>query len=149
MRTKILLTIFAFGILAGCGKDKYTTKPQLVYKKVNTKVLNRNQSLTFTLEVTDLEGDLQDTIWVQKIVKNCSQSNLAPSRYPMPDMPKLKNLKGEIQVCYSYGLNLQCPAILEPQCRNRNDSAVYRFWIKDKEKNVSDIAESEEVVLVK
>src|SRR3954463_8583255 len=137
MSTKILLTIFALGVLLGCSKDKYTSKPQLTYKKENTKVLNRNQSITFTLEVTDAEGDIQDTIWVQEVVKNCSASG-GTFTYLMPAFPATKNLSGEIQVCYSYGINLDCPAIKEPQCRNRNDSAVYRFWLKDKAKNVSD-----------
>lgn len=78
MSTKILLTLIAFCILVGCTKDKYTTKPQLKYKGVNTKVLNRNQTLTFTLEVTDLEGDIQDTIWVEEVVRNCATGGCIP-----------------------------------------------------------------------
>jgi hypothetical protein len=147
MSTKILLTIIAFGFLAGCSKDKYATKPSLKFKKVSTNVLSRNQSITFTLEVTDAEGDLQDSIWVQEVVKNCALGGIT-SRYPMPEMPVLKNLSGDIQICYSYGINLDCPAIREPQCRNRNDSATFRFWIKDKAKNVSDTVTSSQVVIL-
>jgi hypothetical protein len=147
MRTKILVTILALGVLAGCSKDKYNSKPTLIYKNVNTNVLNRNQSLTFTLQVTDKEGDIQDTIWVQEVVKNCSLSG-GTSFYVMPDFPATKNLKGDIQICYSYGINLDCPAIREPQCRNRNDSAVYKFWLKDKEKNISDTVTSPQIVIL-
>ncbi|MGI8637469.1 MAG: hypothetical protein ACR2KZ_18895 [Segetibacter sp.] len=149
MSTKILLTIVAFGFLAGCSKDNFTSKPQLKFKSVNTNVLSRNQSITFTLEVTDAEGDLQDTIWVQEIVKNCSLAGSGgTARYPMPPFSAVKNLKGDIQVCYSYGVNLGCPAIIEPKCRNRNDTARYRFWIQDKAKNVSDTVSSSEVVIL-
>ncbi len=72
MKTKILLCIFAIGFIAGCNKDKYTTKPQLKYKNVNTRDLKRNEFLTFTLEVTDAEGDIQDSIFIQKVSPRCT-----------------------------------------------------------------------------
>ncbi|MCW3106015.1 MAG: hypothetical protein JWQ09_521 [Segetibacter sp.] len=147
MNTKILLTIIALGFLAACSKDKYTSKPQLKFKSVNTKVLSRGQQITFTLEVTDAEGDLQDTIWVQESVKNCSQSG-GTAPYRMPDFAATKNLKGDIQICYSYGINLGCPDIFEPKCNGRNDSAIYRFWLQDKAKNKSDTAKSDEIVIL-
>lgn len=147
MRTKILLSVIAFCFLVACSKDKFTSKPQLKYKSVNTKVLNRNQTLSFTLEVTDLEGDLQDSLWVQEVVRNCPAGG-GISHYKMPDFTAVKNLKGEIEVCYSYGINLGCPSIVEPRCPGRNDSATYRFWIQDKARNISDTITSEEVVLI-
>ena len=147
MNTKILVTLFAFCFFTGCSKDKYATKPQLKYKSVNTNVLNRNQTVTFTLEVTDAEGDLQDSIWVQEVVKNCPTGG-GTTHYKMPEFTAVKNLKGDIQVCYSYGINLNCPDIFEPKCIGRNDSATFKFWIQDKEKNVSDTVSSEEVVIV-
>lgn len=71
------------------------------------------------------------------------------SPYKMPDnFTSVKNLKGEIQICYSYGINLGCPGIIEPRCIGRNDSATYRFWIQDKAKNVSDTISSEEIVVI-
>ena len=147
MSTKILVTLIAFCFLVACTKDKYTTKPQLKYKSVNTRVLNRNQTLTFSLEVTDLQGDLQDSLWIQEIVRNCPAGG-GTSRYKIPDFTAVKNFKGDVEICYSYGLNLGCPAIIEPRCQNRNDSATYRFWIQDKAKNTSDTITSDEVVIV-
>lgn len=146
MPTKILLTLVAFCFLAACGKDKYTTKPQLKYKSVNTRQLNRNQTLTFTLEVTDAQGDLQDTIWVQEVVRNCSNGGFI-SYYKMPQFTGTKDFKGEINVCYSYGVNLGCP-IIQPTCGNKNDSASFKFWIQDKARNRSDTITSDEVVIV-
>jgi hypothetical protein len=147
MSAKILLTIIAFGFLIGCSKDSFTTKPQLKFKKVNTNVLKRGESMTFTLEVTDAEGDIQDTIWVQEVVKNCSSGG-GKAPYRMPDFPATKNLRGDIQVCYSYGINLECPDIFEPKCPTRNDTATYRFWIQDKARNVSDTVSSDRVVIL-
>lgn len=146
MSTKILVTLIAFFFLAGCSKDKYTTKPQLKYKAVNTTVLNRNETLTFILEVTDAEGDLQDSLWVQKVVKNCTGAGFT-AKYKMPDFTSIKNLKGEINVCYAYGINLGCP-IIQPGCPNKNDSATFKFWIKDKANNTSDTISAEEVVIL-
>ncbi|MDQ6815092.1 MAG: hypothetical protein M3040_15255 [Bacteroidota bacterium] len=150
MSTKILVTILAFSVLAGCSKDKFTSKPQLTYKKVNTKFLSNNETLTFTLGVTDLEGDVQDSLWVQEIVKGCSSSNSGfTSKYKMPDFNATKNLQGDIEICYAYGLNLGCPAIVHSGCVNRNDTATFRFWMQDKAKNKSDTIVSDQVVISK
>ena len=149
MSTKILLAIIAFGILAGCSKDKYTSKPQLTYKKVNTKFLSNNETITFTLGVTDAEGDLQDSMWVQEIVKGCSGGGFI-SKYKMPDFTPTTNLQGDIQVCYSYGLNLDCPPITHSTCVNKNDTATFRFWIQDKAKNKSDtLVVPDQIILAK
>ncbi len=102
--------------------------------------------MTFTLEVTDSEGDVQDTIWVQEVVRNCTGAGFT-SPYRMPNFTSVKNLKGEINVCYAYGVNLGCP-IIQPTCTNKNDSATFKFWIQDKEKNTSDTISTEEVVII-
>lgn len=146
MSTKILVTLIAFCFLSGCSKDNYTTKPQLKYKGVNTRVLNRNQTLTFTLEVTDSEGDLQDSLWVQKVGRSCAGSDFI-TKYKMPEFTSIKDFKGEINICYAYGVNLGCP-IIQPACANRNDSATFKFWIQDKAKNTSDTISTEEVVII-
>ena len=147
MNTKILLTLIAVGFLISCNKNKYTTRPQLKYKSVNTRVLSRNQQLTFTLEATDAEGDLQDSIWVQEVVKNCSSGG-GTTKYKMPDFAATKDLKGDIVICYAYGINLGCPDIIEPRCSGRNDSATYKFWIKDNANHVSDTVTSDQVVVL-
>lgn len=148
MSTKILLTVVVLGLLTACAKDKYTSKPQLTYKKVNTKFLSNNETLTFTLGVTDAEGDLQDTIWVQEVVKGCSGGGFT-GPYKMPQFAATKNLQGDIQVCYAYGLNLGCPPITHSSCVNRNDTATFKFWIQDVAKNKSDTISSEQIVISK
>jgi hypothetical protein len=148
MTTKILITIIALSFLAGCSKDKYTTKPQLKYKGVNTNFVERNQQLRFTIEVTDAEGDIQDSIWVQEIVRNCGSGGFT-SHYKMPNVTAVKDLKGDVEVCYAYGLNQGCPIITHSNCVTKNDTTTFRFWIQDKAKNVSDTITSEEVVIAK
>lgn len=148
MSTKILVTIIVLGLLAACSKDKYTSKPQLKYKKVNTTFLTAGQTLTFTLGVTDAEGDIQDTIWVQEIVKGCGGAGFT-APYRIPDFTATKDLSGDIQVCYALGTNLGCPVITHSICVNRNDTATFKFWMQDKAKNKSDTITSEQVVISK
>ncbi len=144
MKTKILLYILVLGSIAGCDKDKYTTKPQLKYKDVNTRVLNRNQFLRFNLEVTNAEGDIQDSIFIQKVSPRCAGFTV---KYKIPDFTGTKNLKADLEICYGYGNGLGCP-IIQPQCFNgRNDTSTFRFWVKDKGNNVSDTVISDAVVI--
>ncbi|MDB5191622.1 MAG: hypothetical protein JWQ96_1185 [Segetibacter sp.] len=148
MTTKILFSFFVMVVLAACNKDEYQSKPQLTVKSINTKTLSPNQTLRFTLEVTDAEGDIQDTIWVSEVVRNCSQSGFA-AKYPVPTFTGTKNFKAEIDVCFSYCSQCECPIITGPRCLNRNDSAVFRFALKDKAGNISDTISSETVVITR
>ena len=141
MRYKILISIFVL-FLFSCKKDKYTTAPQLKYKSVNTKTLQRGETLQITLSFTDAEGDLTDSMTVQKIVKACpDRSNSSFTQlYKIPTFPTSKNQSGNIVVTYSYN-------DINPIC-NRNDTAVFKFVLKDQAKNKSDTAVSDPIVII-
>ncbi|HEX8358413.1 MAG TPA: hypothetical protein VF610_13410, partial [Segetibacter sp.] len=100
------------------------------------------------------EGDLQDSLWVEEVVRNCPSNPNGTgggfkSKYKMPNFNAVKNFKGEIEICYFYGTGPDCPPIKDAgSCQGRNDSATFRFWIQDKAKNVSDTISSEEVVVL-
>lgn len=153
MKIKILLTLFIVSILAGCTKDKFQTKPQLSFKKFNTTVLQQRQILVITLQVTDAEGDIQDSIYIEKINPRCPASFIR-ERHAMPNFTATKNLNAEIEITYAYNntdpINngQPYPQLFGPQC-NRNDTATFRFWLKDKEKNVSDTLVSDPLVIVR
>jgi hypothetical protein len=148
MKTKILVSLMMIVVFAACTKDKYTTRPQIKFKKQSTSTLNHNDVVTFTMEVTDAEGDLQDTMWIQKVEPKCGGSNFT-AKYKMPDFTAIKNIKADVDVCFAYGNNLGCPVISGPACPNRNDTATFRFWIKDKGGNISDTATSSTIVILK
>lgn len=148
MTTKILLTLALGFLFTACGKDKYTTKPQLRLNAVSTTELNPSETIVFEINVTDAEGDIQDSIWVQKVVPNCPNSGFT-ARYAMPSFTEIKNLDGDIQVCYGYGINLGCPPITGPFCPNRNDTATFRFWLRDKDQNTSDTIETQPIVITR
>jgi hypothetical protein len=140
MRKTVLFSIFIL-LLAGCGKDKFNTTPSLKYRSVNTNIIGRNQGdLIFTLSFTDAEGDLTDTITVVKFEPNCVNSRFT-APYALPQFPTTKNQKGDLIVTFNYN-------DISPKCFPRNDTAVFKFVLKDKAQNKSDTATSEPIVII-
>lgn len=146
MRNTILIAVISLAI-AGCSKDKFSSTPQLTFKSVNTNELRRNESIQFKLGFTDLEGDLQDSIYVEKIAINCVASGYK-TYYRLPAFPKVKNSEGEIMLSYTYGTGGPFLPIGEPFCGD-NDTCYFRFMLQDEAKNRSDTIQSDMIVLIK
>jgi hypothetical protein len=139
MRYTVLFSILLFAILTGCKKDKFESTPSLKFKSVNTRVLQNGQAIQFTLSFTDAEGDLNDSLYIEKIEPTCFNSNFT-DHYDIPKFPTSKNEKGDILVTFDY-------AYISPQCQ-RNDTAVFRFAIKDKANHMSDTVSSPPIIIV-
>jgi hypothetical protein len=145
MRNTILIAVISL-LIIGCSKDKFTTKPQLKFKSVNTNVLDVDQIIRFTLSFTDAEGDV-DSIFIRKITPNCASTIFKDDR-SLPIDFKVTNGK-EADFIVSYGHRVQnFPAVGDPLC-NFNDTCTFRFVIMDKAKNLSDTVYSETVVIIK
>jgi hypothetical protein len=56
-----VLTVLVLLALA-CNKDKFQTKPTISIKSMNTEFVPLNGTLVITLECTDKEGDVQDSV---------------------------------------------------------------------------------------
>lgn len=141
MRNTILFSIFVLFLIA-CNKNKYTTAPQLKYKSANTKQLHRGETLRMTLTFTDAEGDLTDKIFIQKIVKPCAadpSGGFIDSSHVLPFFPTTKDQAGELLITYTYNE-------LNPLC-NRNDTAIFKFVLRDKALNKSDTAVSDPIII--
>ena len=141
MRNTFLISIFVL-FLYSCNKNKYTTAPQLKYKSVNTKSLHPGETLQFTLSFTDAEGDLTDKIFVQKIVRPCPTSpagGFIDSSNTLPLFPTGKDQSGDLLITYNY-------ISLNPLC-NRNDTAIFKFVLRDKAQHLSDTAVSDAIVI--
>lgn len=146
MRNTILIAVVSL-IFLGCTKDKYSTTPQLTYKSVNTDRLRPNQVIQFSLSFTDAEGDVIDTMYVQKVSLNCSASNFF-ERVPIPNFVTNKNLKSDISVSYANGINNPPFTTVASRC-SFNDTCYFRFMLKDKANNKSDTVRSETIVIYK
>jgi hypothetical protein len=145
-----LVVLFAF---VSCNKDKFNTKPTLKFKGTNKTSYTRGDRIQLSLEATDKEGDLSDSLFIFKINRNC-QGIPSTSRdtlrlfYKMPAFPTNTNLTIPIEVNFGYQVQPDNLAI-SSFCSNRNDSCRFRFVIKDKAKNVSDTVDSPELVLIR
>lgn len=144
MRYTIIFSIFLL-LFAGCKKDKFDTIPSLKYESQNTTNVVPGSQVTFTLSFTDAEGDLTDSIIVDKIVDNCPLGNFTQP-YPLPTFPTSKNQKGEIVVTLLYnvsGIN----TIGSPRCPPQNDTAVFKFVLKDQAQHRSDTVSSPKIII--
>lgn len=139
MRYTVLFSILLFAILTGCSKDKFESTPSLKFKSVSSKVIPPGFNIQFTLSFTDAEGDLNDSLYIEKIEPTCVNSNFT-DYYNIPSFPVSKNEQGDIIVDFRY-------IDISPQCQ-RNDTAVFRFAIKDKAGHVSDTASSPPIIII-
>ena len=144
MRYTILFSIILFLLCVGCNKDKFQTTPSLKFVKTNTTQLQNQQLIEFTLSFTDAEGDLTDSIFVQEIVPGCPGSNLQ-GLFPLPLFPTSKNQKGDIKITFGYNVNGYTS--VSPQCPPLNDTATFRFALKDKAQHVSDTVSSPVIII--
>lgn len=147
-----VLAIFSLLLMAslgaGCKKDNFTTKPQLKFLNAKNYTVPFGGFLEFSIEFTDKEGDLSDSIFVQKLVPDCPGSNFT-SGYPMPVFPESANLKGEARIVFTHGVVVDGYAPIGGPTCGRDDIATFRFWIKDKAKNVSDTITSDRPITLK
>ncbi len=141
MRYAVLFSIFLFVFLSACKKDKFSTTPTLKFKSVNTTILQQGGNILFTLSFTDAEGDLSDSLFISKIEPNCVNSNFSNAKYPLPPFPSGKNQSGDILITFSYN-------DVSPKCFPRNDTAIFKFLLKDKAQNKSDTISSPPIIIV-
>lgn len=136
-------------LVLGCTKDKFTTKPQLKYKSVNTKTVSGSQELRISLTLTDKEGDYTQFLGVKKTVKGCSLSNfIDSSKFFIPgDFINSKELEGEVVVILDNSTRGSNACSL-PGGATRPDTTVYSFWTRDKAGNVSDTAFTPEIIIL-
>jgi hypothetical protein len=145
-----LLILTAITLIAlSCNKDTYTTRPKLTFKSVNGSSFSVNQTILFNIEFTDKEGDLQDSVWIQKITRTTGCNNFA-DRLKIPEFVATSNLKGTLEIGYAVGFNSAAGYPILPQCPiGKNDTCYFKFWARDKQKNVSDTVVSPTIVILK
>ena len=146
MRNTILIAVVCF-IFSGCKKENYSSTPQLKYESVNTSELAPDQIIKFSLSFTDAEGDVIDTMYVEKVSLNCPASDFS-ERDPIPNFPTNKNLKGNLLISYSNGINNTGYTTVASRC-DYNDSCYFRFMMKDRANNKSDTVNSGIIVIYK
>jgi len=142
MKTLLLfavLILFGFG---SCNKDKFQTIPQLKFKSKNTDLVPQNGSLRITLEYTDKEGDVDDSLLVVRERLNRRGPLILPaSPYSIPSFTDTDKGEFEITLSYQFGLIFGIPALRIPgsnPAQNEPDTLTLKFVARDKAGNKSD-----------
>ena len=151
---KSIISISALFILIfACNKDKFETKPRLTVKSVSDKLIPFNGSIDVTLEFTDKEGDVNDSIFVIRERINRRGPLVRPaSPYKIPAFPN--TTKGEFLVSleYSRGLTFGISPIRilgSNPARNEPDTMNLKFVAKDQAGNKSDTATVGNVIIIR
>lgn len=132
-----------------CQKDRFTTKPQLKFIKASSYDVQKGQALKLDLELTDAEGDVQDTLFIRREVKNYGAVNQTFTYMLSSSVPTQHNLKATVQVCFTINeLVGECPVYSAASPQNR-DTTTFKFWIRDKAGNFSDTVSTDKEVVIK
>jgi hypothetical protein len=117
---------------------------------VNSNVLYQGNVVTFQLNFTDKEGDIQDTLWVEKVSRTCPTTPGVQfiSKNKVPNFTATSNLDGKLEISFVYNANVPGLSSIIG-CSNKNDTSYFRFWLKDKANNRSDTIASPDIILVK
>ena len=144
----ICILIVAVGFFA-CTKSKFTTKPQLKFKSVNSKDISGSQILEFKLRLTDKEGDFSNFFVVRKTVAKCPNSGFTDSsgKFSIPtDFINTRRSEGEVIVTLNQ-IDRVSNACFAPGGGVKIDTAIFSFWTKDQAGNYSDTAFSDAIII--
>jgi hypothetical protein len=152
MKLKLLIVaLLIFGYIS-CSKDSFNTNPKLEFLSVNATVVPQQSVLSFHLQCTDKEGDVIDTIWIQRVskVSGCESLSRIDS-FAIPNFDPPKNVKAEFVFTYNYASqtppNLGACSIGGGQ--SATDTSYFRFWMRDQAKHYSDTVQSPDIALLK
>lgn len=140
MRYSLLFTI-AILFFTACKKDKYTTVPQISFKKLshNAVDLSINSATPIvTINVTDAEGDLgfidgKDTAFIY--MKNMLTNDFDSVPFPNLLTAAKSNFKADVDVTITKVL--KCKS--RPGFPLHTDTLYFQFYVKDFAKNKSNV----------
>lgn len=133
--------LFAMG---GCGKEETGDTPLLKLEDVNTLGVPRNSLLRFTFSFNS--GFPADSLYIQKIVPDCPDTEFDVF-INVPEYPS-SSKKGSIEVTFVNGFSDQYTDLRSPLC-GEDDTATFRFVLRDTEGNISDTVVSPQIVIFK
>lgn len=153
MKSKLLLILLAVVIVTGCNKDKLDTVPKLKLKSISNSVVPVNGSVRILLEFADKEGDLTNSIFVQKIRTNKTVVPTTRDSFSlkMPSFPA--NSRGEITIDLNYQEILS--AINPPTIPGSNppakqpDTLLVKLAVRDNAAHVSDTITTPQLVIIR
>ena len=145
-----LLSIFII-IAVACNKDKFLTKPTIKIKSLNTEFVPLNGSLIITLECTDKEGDVQDSVI---IIKRRLNRRVVPTlrdtlRYKFPDFPNTPRTEVKATLDYQTILSAINPPIIPGSSppQKELDTLILKMAVRDRAGHISDTITSKQIIV--
>ncbi len=153
MKFRVIIAAVLVFTLIACNKDKFQTKPTISIKSINTEVVPQNGTFIITLECTDKEGDVEDSlILIKKRLNRRVVTTVRDTlRFKIPTFPA--NSRTEIQAVLDYQNILS--ALNPPNIPGSNplqrevDTLVLRMAVRDKAGNTSDTVESRQIYVIR
>jgi hypothetical protein len=146
MKFSLVVVALCGLFLIACDKDKFQTKPTISLKSNTGTYIPLNAGFQFTLEATDKEGDVQDSVI---IIKRRLNKRVVPTlrdtiRYPFPEFPKTTKIEVDVYLDYQTIISALNPPVIPgsnpPQ--REPDTLVLRLAVRDRAGNTSDTIES-------
>lgn len=150
--TRILVVILCVAVFVACSKDKAETRPSLKVRSTNGDIIPAQGVLLVEFDFTDKEGDVNNSLFVQKIRTNKITTATIRDTFSLlvPEFPK--NTKGIIQAELKHADHL-ASAITPPRDpitnKNQHDTLMLRFVLRDRAGNVSDTVAIGPVVVLR
>jgi hypothetical protein len=137
----IVSLVFSAFFAVSCNKDKFTTKPQLKLKSINTDTVFVNTLFQMDISFTDQEGDI-DSVTIRKVFTNKNRVPTNDRRKVNEEVPPVTR-SGNIIISYYHGSDpgQQFPAIGDP-IGIGDDLVIYKIVAKDAAGNISDTLET-------
>jgi hypothetical protein len=162
MKAKVLIVFIAALVIVSCGKDVYTTSPHLTFTSVNGSVFPNGALIQFKLNVTDKQGDIQDSIFMQRItfvpacIGNDSTGNdtaVKGNGFQMPQFTGNPDINASITLTFTNATSDGVDGSISPCTEGTSgeqikDSCYFKFWMKDNAGNISDTVSSPTIVLL-
>jgi hypothetical protein len=130
-------------MLVSCGKSKFTTKPQITIKSINS-VVEPGGELDAIIDYTSKKGDLGQGTFVA-IRQRLNQIPLPPNTGntdtvsgPIPDFPDQSMAEFEFKLDWATYLH---------ESDTENDTIVFKFAAVDRSGNSSDTITSPQIVV--
>jgi hypothetical protein len=134
-------------IAVACNKDKFQTKPTIKFKELNATSIPFNGSFIFTLEATDKEGDVQDSVIIikKRLNKRVAARTLRDTlRFRFPEFPKSQRTLIQATLDYTSLISAETPPFIPNSnpLQKEPDTLQFRLAVRDKAGNTSDTIES-------
>lgn len=148
MRSKFLF--LALVLLTACSKDKIATKPSIKIKSLSTTNVANGSDLTIELSFTDKEGDISNSIYIQKTRINKRVVPTIRDSFSLPVADYPGQSIGNLLLHLNYQNHL-ISAVNPPTSGTpptyESDSLVLKFVLRDKGGNTSDTVSTGTVVI--